>query len=185
MLLLQIYAVINKLLNPEFVIPPHEIDGMPVCYIDSISAELKKRYKLDFDCKEPEAYEIISFLNAVFGGYTDSQICYEAISIEDMPEEVIDILWPENKEEKCDALFMSIYSKCLQTEKKREESRAVRRQKRFNSFTTYTYAKFKSSWIYKRTAKKVYDKTLAGRRRRKIREVVFDLELKGDMEDAG
>ena len=119
MLLLQIYAVINKLLNPESIIPPHEIDGIPVCYVDSINEELNKRYKLDFDHKEPEAYEIISFLNAVFGGYTDSQICSEAIRIEDIPEEVIDILWPENKEEKCDALFMSIYSKCHQTEKKK------------------------------------------------------------------
>ena len=185
MLLLQIYAVINKLLNPDSTISPHEINGMPVCYIDPISEELNKKYKLDFDNKEHEMFEIISFLNAVFGGYTDSQICSEAIRIEDIPEEVIDILWPENKEEKCDALFMSIYSKCHQTEKKREESRAVRGQKRFDSFATYTYAKFKSSWIYKRTAKKVYNKTLTGRREKKITRVVFDIELKGNMEDAG
>ncbi|MBP1574307.1 MAG: hypothetical protein J6C34_01665 [Oscillospiraceae bacterium] len=184
MLLLQIYAVINKLLNPEFVIPPHEIDGMPVCYIDPISAELKERYKLDFDCKEPEAHAILAFLNAVFGGYTDSQICSAATDIEEMPEEVIDLLWPENKEEKCDALFMSIYSKCFQTEKRREEN-ALLGKRMIDPYAIYTYKRFKKTWIYKRTTKKVYDKTLAGRRRRKIREVVFDLELKGDMEDAG
>lgn len=180
MLLLQIYAVISKLLNPDFIIPPHEVDGIPTCYVDPINDELIMKYNLDFDFEEAEAYNTIKFLNAVFGGYTDSQICSAAIDIAEMAEEIIDIAWPENKEENCDALFMSIYSKCRQTEKRREES-AAPVNKRLNPFALYTYKKFKNSWIYKRTAKKVYDKTITGRRKKKIREVVFNLELMGEI----
>lgn len=149
---------------------------------DCVLAEaLENLYGMDFleTWESQRDYDRMVNLIRAWDRQTLTDVYWYATNIENLPDGIIQRIWPENTENILADILIKAYAALVDYEQAGTPF-AYRKDEWIDPLYHFECSAFKHSWIYKYVIDRYYQDTYEGNVRDQIRKVIFDITVTGD-----